>query len=213
MVLLHCNIEAVNTSFDTVKFIQDLGPVIISAFALLVSYLLTKKTLEVQKEQTQTTLDAEKDKEARLLIGKKLDEFYGPILQLRKKSHLLYKKFSEKYRAEDPNFTTLTYLLNGKMFQGNDKKLLDEIINLGKECETLIHAKAGLIDDTELRQTLIPRATTHFLILRIAAYGALNGEAENFKDLTFPYELDDKLEARKKQLEMELKNLNKKQVN
>ena len=210
MVLLHCSAVVAETSFDTAKFIQDLGPVIISAVALIVSYFLTKKTLEVQKEQTQKTLDAQKDTEARLIISKKLDEFYGPILQLRKKSNLLYHKFSEKHRASDPNFATLTYLLEGKTFQGNDKKLLDEIINLGKECETLIHAKAGLIDDTELRQTLIPRATTHFLILRLAAIGALSGDAEHFKDLTFPKELDEKLEARKKQLETDLENLNKK---
>jgi hypothetical protein len=210
MVFLHCNSEVTDTTFDTIKFIQDLGPVIISVIALITSYILTKKTLVVQKEQTQKTLDAQKDIEARLLIAKKLDEFYGPLLQLRMKSNLLYKKFSEQYRVKDSKFATLTYLLQGKTFKGNDKNLLEEIINLGEESEKLIHSKAGLIDDTELRQTLIPRATTHFLILRLAYRGALTGDAENFKDLTFPKELDDKLEARKKQLEVELANLNQK---
>lgn len=212
MVLLHCNSEITDTTFDAIKFIQDLGPVIISVIALITSYILTKKTLDVQKEQTQKTLDAQKDIEARLLIAKKLDEFYGPLLQLRMKSNLLYKKFSEKHRVKDSTFATLTYLLQGKTFIGNDKILLEEIINLGEESEKLIHSKAGLIDDTELRQTLIPRATTHFLILRLAYRGALIGDAENFKDLTFPIELDDKLEARKKQLELDLANLNQKEI-
>lgn len=210
MVSLHCDTEVATTSFNTVKFIQDLGPVIISAVALLVSYFLNKKALEVQKDQTKKTLDAQKDTEARLLISKKLDEFYGPLLQLRKKSNLLYRKFSEKYREADSSFATLTYLLEGKFFEGNDKILIEEIIRLGEESEKLIHAKAGLIDDTNLRQNLIPRATTHYLILRLAYSGTLKGESAHFKDLTFPRELDDKLEARKKQLETELENLNKK---
>jgi hypothetical protein len=210
MVLLHCNYEAAETSFDAMKFIQDLGPTIISGIALIASFILTRKTLDAQKDVTQKTLDAQKDVEARLLISKKLDEFYGPLLQLRKKSNLLYKKFSEKHRAADRNFATLTYLLDGKTFQGNDKFLLEEIIRLGAECENLIHSKAGLIDDTDLRQNLIPRATTHFLILRLAYKGALTGDAAHFKDLTFPKELDEKLEARKKLLETDLANLNQK---
>ncbi|MBK8489228.1 MAG: hypothetical protein IPL48_15750 [Bacteroidetes bacterium] len=210
MVLLQCNKEVVETSFNGMKFLQELGPVIISALALFLSYFLTKKTLNVQKEQTQRTLDAQKDVEARLLIRKKLDEFYGPLLQLRKKSNLLYKKFIDRHRVENENFSTLTYLLKGGVFLGNDKILLEEIISLGEESEKLIHSKAGLIDDTYLRQTLIPRATTHYLLLRLAYKGALTGDAEQFKDLSFPKELDDKLETRKKQLEIELENLNKK---
>jgi hypothetical protein len=198
------------TTFDAIKFIQDLGPVIISVIALVTSFYLTKNTLDVQKEQTQKTLDAQKDVESRLLIRKKLDEFYGPLLQQRKKSNLLYQKFSEKHRETDSNFSTLTYLLQGKIFIGNDKILLEEILTLGEESEKLIHAKAGLIDDTELRQNIIPRATTHFLILRLAYKGALKGNAEYFNDLAFPKELDKKLEARKKQLETDLANLNQK---
>lgn len=206
MVLLQCNCS----SFSVTKFIQDLGPVIISAIALIVSYILTKRTLAAQEKQTKMTFDAQKDTEARQEIYKKLNEFYGPLLQLRKKSNLLYEKFSNSHRAADSNFATLTYLLEGKTFSGNDKTLLEEIIRLGEESEKLIHAKAGLIDDTELRQNLIPQATTHYLILRLAYKGALIGDAVNFKDLTFPRELDNKLEARKKQLETDLENLNKK---
>lgn len=208
MVLLHCSSEVVKNSFDVMKFIQDLGPTIISGIALIATFIVTKKTLDTQKEITGKTLDAQKDVEARLLIGKKLDEFYGPLLQLRKKSDLLYKKFSEKYHTADNNFSTLTYLLDGKTFSGNDKFLLEEIIRLGEECENLIHSKAGLIDDIDLRQNLIPRATTHFLILRLAYKGALIGDSVHFKDLTFPKDLDDKLEARKKQLEKDLEKLN-----
>lgn len=210
MALSLCNSVSTDTAFNWIKFLQDLGPVIISAIALIVSFFLTKKTLNVQKEQTQKTLDAQKDVEARILISKKLDEFYGPLLQLRKKSNLLYTKFSEKHRSLNNEFATLTYLLSGKEFDGNDKVLVEEIIKLGEESERLIHSKAGLIDDSDLRQNVIPRATTHFLILRLAYKGILKGESERFVDLTFPHELDDKLEKRKKELETQLSNLNKK---
>jgi hypothetical protein len=204
MELLLCNYS----SFDSVKFIQDLGPVIISAIALIVSYFLTKKTLVAQEKQTKMTFDAQKDSEARQEIYKKLNDFYGPLLQIRQESNQLYQKFSEKYRNADPEFATLTYVLDGHKFEGNDKILLDEIIKLGEKCEAIIHSKSGLIDDNDLLTKLIPRATNHFLILRLAEKGVLKGESEKYKDLTFPRELDEKLEERKKQLEEDLKKLN-----
>ncbi len=208
MVLLHSEVM-VETSFNLLKFIQDLGPTIISAIALFVTYKLTKKTLGAQDDQTKKTLDAQKDIEARILIRRKLDEFYGPFLQIRRKSTLLYKIFSARHRVTDPNFSTLTFLLSGKKFGGNDNILLKQIIRLGEESENLIHEKAGLIDSIELRQNLIPRASTHYLVLRLANEGMLKEDLENFKDLTFPIELDEKLEERKKQLEVELENLNR----
>lgn len=208
MVLSQCNAS----SFNALKFIQDLGPVIISAIALGVTYFLTKRTLNVQLKQTKMTFDAQKDTEARQEIYKKLNDFYGPLLQLRHESNKLYEKFSEKYRKEDPQFATLTYLLKGYKFEGNDKILLNEIIELGRKCEKVIHEKAGLIDDTDLITNLIPKATNHFFILRLARDGVLTGEAEKYRDLVFPRELDIALEKRKKQLEEELKELNKRTV-
>lgn len=196
-------------SFDGTKFIQDLGPVIISAIALIVSAYLTNQTLKAQKAQIKMTLDGQKQTEARQEIYKKLNEFYGPLLQLREESYQLYQKFSKNYRTSDPDFATLSYLLDGKKFIGNDKILLEEILNLGIKCENLIHSKAGLIDDTELRTVLIPRATNHFLLLRLAYNGILEGESMKYRDLTFPKELDKKLEERKRQLEEDLKELNK----
>ena len=156
------------------------------------------------------SLNAKKEEEERADIHKRLNEFYGPLLQLRKKSNLLYQKFSEDYRKSDPNFSTLIYLLDGKTFEPNELVLLTEIIRIGKKCENLIHDKAGLIDDSNLRTEIIPRATTHFLVLRLAYQKALKGEIDKFRNLTFPKELDDLLEEKKKKLEYRLKELNKK---
>ena len=207
MVLLHCN--SVSSSSNFISIVKDLGPVIISAIALIFSYFLTKRTLKTQLKQTKMTFDAQKDTEARREIYKKLNDFYGPLLQIRQESNKLYEKFSEKYRNKDTNFATLTYLLNGFKFEGNDEILLKEIIELGSKCEKIIHSKAGLIDDSELRTNLIPKAINHFFILRLAKEGVLIGESEKYKDLTFPRELDVVLEKRKKQLEEDLVALNK----
>lgn len=196
MVYLCCNcfIEK-KSDFDFLIFLQDIGPVIISAIALAVTYFITIKTLNSQKKA-----------EERALINKKLNDFYGPLLQLRMKSKNLYLKFNKKFKEKDENFSTLKYLLNGKKFSGNDLILLEQIVDIGKQCENLIHTNAGLIDDSTLRLDLIPKATTHFLLLRLAFEGKLVGDVENYDDLTFPKELDNNLETRKKQLENELKN-------
>ena len=127
---------------------------------------------------------------------------------MRKKSYILYQKFQKKYRAKDANFSTLRYLLNGETFEENENALLKEIINLGTACEKLIHENAGLIDDNDLRNNLIPRASTHYLLLRLAYEGSLTGDIENFIDSSFPVEIDAKLEARKTELEAQLNKLN-----
>ena len=189
-----CFVEE-STESGALKFLKDIGPVIISIIALGVTYFITIKTLNTQKKADE-----------RLMINKKLNDFYGPLLQLRKKSNKLYLKFHKNFKEKDENFSTLKYLLRGNKFTGNDLVLLEQIVDLGKQCEILIHQNAGLIDDSLLRLELIPRATTHFLLLRLAFEGKLKGDVENYEDLTFPRELDDKLEERKKQLETDLKN-------
>ncbi len=203
MVLLCCshiqnfNIGNGESSTDWTTIISSVGAIIVGLLALFFSHLQIIKTLKSKKED-----------EERAEIRKKLDELYGPLLQLRMKSNLLYQKFSENFRNGDPDFSTLIYLLNNHNFNGNDDVLLKEIIEIGKKTENLIHEKAGLIDDTNLRNYILPRATTHFLILRLAYQKALIGDINRFKNLTFPKELDNLLEKRKKELEDRLSALN-----
>jgi hypothetical protein len=211
MVFLHCNINDVESTLNIWKFIQDLGPTVVSIIAVLATLWVTNKTLKSQAAQNLKTLNAQKDIETRQSIQKKLNEFYGPLIQQRIKSSKLYDKFSAKYRASDENFSTLIYLLNNYHFEGNDKILLEQIIQLGEESERLIQEKSGLIDDPQLRLEIIPRATTHFLLIRLAYKGDLKGNPDEFKDLTYPRELVSKLEERKNRLEEDLENLNKRE--
>jgi hypothetical protein len=210
MVLLHCNLDEIKTSIDFWTFFKDLGPTIVSFIAVLATFLVTKATLKSQSEQNIKVLNAQKDIESRQMIQRKLDEFYGPLIQQRMKSTKLYEKFSAKFRDKDEKFSTLIYLLKNYQFRDNDKVLLEQIIQLGEESERLIQAKSGLIDDPQLRLEILPRATTHFLLLKLAYKGYLKGNPGEFNDLTFPIELVSKLEQRKSQLEAELNNLSKK---
>lgn len=203
MVSLCCNhIHTLNmlgdeNSTDWTTIISSVGAIIVGVLALWFSH-----------KQTKIALKAKQQDEERAQIRKKLDELYGPLLQLRMKSNLLYQKFSENFRASDQNFSTLIYLLNGHVFTGNDDVLLKEIIEIGKRTENLIHDKAGLIDDTNLRTVILPRATTHFLVLRLAYQRALVGDISKYRSLTFPKDLDTLLENRKKTLEDRLDKLN-----
>jgi len=211
MVFLHCNINDIESTLNIWKFIQDLGPTIVSIIAVLATLYVTNKTLKSQAAQNLTTLNAQMNIESRKSIQKKLNEFYGPLIQQRIKSSIIYEKFSAKYRANDENFSTLLYLLNNYHFEGNDKILLEQIIQLGEDSERLIQEKSGLIDDPQLRLEILPRATTHFLLIRLAYKVDLNGNSDDFKDLTYPSELVSKLEVRKAQLEVDLENLNKRE--
>lgn len=211
MVFLHINVNYVESTLNIWKFIQDLGPTIVSIIAVLATLWVTNKTLKSQASQNLKTLNAQKDIETRQSIQKKLNDFYGPLIQQRIKSSKLYDKFSAKYRASDEKFSTLKYLLNNNQFEGNDNILLEQIIQLGEDSEKLIQEKSGLIDDPQLRLEILPRATTHFLLIRLAYKGDLKGNPDEFIDLTYPRELVSKLEERKAQLEEDLENLNKRE--
>lgn len=198
MVLLCCNY--------TFNYGSGTNPVLVVTSIL--SALAAIIALVVSYRNTINTLNAKKQEDDKKEIQKRLDEFYGPFYQLRMKSNLLYQKFRENYNS-DPDFSTLTYILDEKKFTKNEEELLKEIIKIGEECEKLIHAKAGLIDDFNLRTNVIPRASTHFLILRLAHAGSLKGDVQKFRSHVFPKELDQLLEKRRGELEIELKKISK----
>lgn len=105
-------------------------------------------------------------------IRRKLIEFYGPFQVLRQKSHLLRVKLGELMQAKGETWKEsggrmLKYFLLGHTVDGNAKALMDEIVVIGKQCEDLIEAKAGLVDEAKIRAQL-PEMTVHFTVLRLA---------------------------------------------
>ena len=210
------------TPINWVNFAASIGAVIVSILVILFSARNNRQTLDASKESvvktlsanrenTEMTLHSKRIEEKKNEIYKKLNELYGPLYQLRSKSQLLYLKFVEKFKNEierkGETFRTLTYLLEGGKVEGNEKILLEEIIKIGEKCEFLIHEKAGLIDDEELRTKWLPKASTHYLILRLAYQGQLHGESEKFKEHTFPIEIDVLIEKRIRELQKALQEL------
>lgn len=143
--------------------------------------------------------------EERKSIYEKISTFYGPFQQLRGINYELYKVFRAR-RGED--FRTLTALLTGEKFEGNDKILLDNIINNSERLEKLIIEKSGLIDSEELRQ-LLWTAATHFRLIQLASQGILIGEIERFKPYLFPRTLDDIVNMEIKKLRRRLEEINR----
>lgn len=180
------------------NWLGDLAPSVVALMALFFSFYQLWLNSKLKKKEIR-----------RGEIYKKLNEFYGPFAHLRKKSDILYNKFQEDYRKKDPHFSTLRYLLKGHKFSPNENSLLEEIIKIGAECESLIYEKSGLIDDEILSKDLIPKASTHYLLLRLAYNGGLNGDITKYADSTFPIQIDVELARRKRELEHELKMLSK----
>jgi hypothetical protein len=194
MIIFCCNI--VKDTKDWTPLIASIGSILIGILVIIFGYYFNMKALNSRKTEDEI-----------ISIRKKLDEFYGPLLHLRKKSFILYEKFKKDYIEKDKNFRTLIYLIDGNEFYGNEKIILENIISIDEKCANLIHKKAGLVDDAELRDVLLPKATAHFLLMKLAFDGKLRGHSSYFTDLTFPRDLDEKLRQKKDQLESKLKSL------
>ena len=182
-----------------IEILSDIGPTLVGLAALVFSFLQVRKTFRSSVRQ-MAIQDERKE------IYKKLNGFYGPLLQLRKKSEMLYRIFNQRFNGQ--HFRTLNYLLEKFEFTENERALLHEIINIGKECEVLVHRESGLIDDDTLRNELIPKLTTHILILRLAYEGKLEGNPSDFDKHTFPRGLDETIEKKINSLQERLEELN-----
>ncbi|MCZ4409097.1 hypothetical protein O3Q51_09770 [Cryomorphaceae bacterium 1068] len=198
-MVLVCCAPYPEESFDWVGLLPALVTFLIGIGGYVLAYMQISKPLKAAKNERELRS-----------VSKKLNEFYAPFYQLRKKSYALYVEFRKNCLKEDSEFTsTLKYLLEGKSFTGNTAVLLDEIIRIGEECESFIHRNAGLIDDESIRNDLLPRLTTHYRLLRLATEGKLSGDIDTIGKYTFPSKIDEHLENRIKELESDIARLSK----
>lgn len=175
-------------------FIKDLGPTLVGLTALGLGYCYNKKLLKSKNTD-----------ERRKEIHKQLNEFYGPLQQMRNKSKHLYDIMVQ---GKPEGFRTLIALLKKNYeFSDNDKKLIAEIISIGKDTEDLILKQSGLVDNDDFRK-LLGKATAHFVVLRNAFDNTINGDVERFENYVFPRDLDPQIEENIKKLKIELNRLN-----
>lgn len=210
------NLSDLNKSSESKDFwyyLIAIGPIIIAIIGMWFSYAQLKKSLQQSHSQFLKSFEhrvMEKSiEDRRNEIYKKLNEFYGPLLQLRKQSNRLYEIFRKEYYPKDENFRTLDYLLKKHKFSFTEKSILSEIIDIGKQCEDLIYSKSGLIDNKELRYEILPKFTSHLRILRMAYNEKLEGKPLDFESYRFPRELDNELQIQIDKLQEELNQLNR----
>ena len=108
----------------------------------------------------------------------------------------------------DNEFRTLTELLEGREFTGNDKVLLEQVMSVTDKISELIVDKSGLIEDEEEElQELLSKARVHFRILRLAYDNELSEDIERLEDFVYPKDLDDEIKRKKTELEDRLNEL------
>lgn len=194
-------------------YLIDFGPILIAIIGMWFSYEQFKKSLSQSHDQFKKSFNnnllQKSIEDRRNEIYKKLNEFYGPLLQLRKQSQRLYEIFRKNYYPKDENFRSLDYLLKGHKFNPTEKNLLIEIIAIGKQCEDLIYSKSGLIDNEKLRYEILPKFTSHVRVLRMVSNNEIKGNPSEFESYRFPRELDDCLQEQINRLRNELVELNK----
>jgi hypothetical protein len=174
---------------------------LLSGLAAIGALFLSYRAVSISRSTTLTQLRHNVKTERAKALQAKLDTFYGPLVQLRNTSNLLYDAF--RARQPDPeNFRTLTAILSGASFEGNDKVLLDEIIKIGEETENLILKSSGLVDEDI--QPLLGKATTHYRILRLAHKGMLKGEPEKYREHVYPRDLDSTIDKKIRQIRNEI---------
>jgi hypothetical protein len=181
-------------------FIKDFGATIVSLIAVLFGLLSTLLAYEYNR----STIKQKQQEEERKEIYTKLNSFYGPFSQCLGISFELYRLFTH---ANQEGVRTLVLLLEGKKLQGNDKFLMEQILEVEAQMTKLILKKSGLVDDEDLRE-LLSKAATHFRLIRLAYQGVLQGEPERFADHVFPREITPRIEAEIEKLKARLNELN-----
>lgn len=179
---------------EVLTALKDVGLVAISILALLLSQRSTSKAFRQKHDE-----DEKKE------IYKKLNSFYGPLVQLREISFELYKRLKE---GQDDNFRTLIALLRGDKFEGNDLIILQQILDISKKIDELIINNSGLVDNDDFRNTL-GKVGTHIRLIELAFNGSLVGQEERFKDNIFPSDFDAKIKVEINKLKDRLSILNK----
>jgi hypothetical protein len=120
------------------------------------------------------------------------------------KSALLYEKLKQPYLKE-VGFSVLRKVMSGHIFIGNDALLIEEIINIGEQCEKLIAKNSGYIVAGDLRDDLLPRVSIHYRILKLVFEGKITGDLSRFGDMTFPIKIDEALRTEIAAIEEEKK--------
>jgi hypothetical protein len=125
---------------------------------------------------------------------RQLEEFYYPFLLITKRNATMYDVFArnekEEQKKQNAVFSTLVYLIDGHTFLGNDKAILNAIINNDNKLNDLIMQNSRHIESSTLRG-LLSSASVHFTLMKLAYDEKLNNNTRDFESYTYPKDLAD----------------------
>lgn len=183
---------------------QLIGTVVLALVALVSLYLNVRTTKQVAADNLAMADLTRKEKareEERKAIREKIDQFYGPFVQLRGMSRYIYDTLFFPRRSEQETrdysdgtrYRTILALVRGHKFGPEDQEILKKIVAIGKQTAELIQSKIGLVDDKDLLKVL-PHAVVHFWLIEQLVTGAFEitdpASRPYFEKLTFPESLD-----------------------
>lgn len=173
--------------------------------ALLTSFVAIVALIANVRMVGKTIAEKAREEE-RNAIRAKINDFYGPFLQLRNASRFLYQQAfiprrtdeeRAKYADSEGHFRTLIALIRGHQFAGTDAVILEQIVDIGRRSSELIASSIGVVDDPELREDLA-RATSHFRLIQLALQrpADFSDAGSEFDGLTFPSTLDSQIQSK-----------------
>ena len=147
-------------------------------------------------ERNAEAATMQKANEAELaMIGRTLDAFYGPFLQISEANALVYGELRAR-QSNPAEFVLLTALLDAdwtKELGTTDRTLVEEIVRNDTALEVLIREKAGLVETKVM--PYLARASAHYRMLQLAHTGALGTDPDRIERYRYPWQLDRVLKA------------------
>ena len=139
-------------------------------------------------------------------IRHRLDNFFGPLKELRTESAILYKVFANKEKLSQKHFRTLIHLTKGEKFSPQDHVLLLQIIEINQKIITLIEKQGWAVENTNLTE-ILGKFATHARLLTLASEGRLNKMDATLSLLVYPKEIDGAIESEILKLQDKYKHL------
>lgn len=137
-----------------------------------------------------TTIQKANEKELESLQSK-LDDFYGPYLQLSSTNRLIATDLKSRHSSPE-HMRILLLLLDPtwkQSFKAGDKAFIEEIIAIDGKLLDLIQDKSGLT--SSVIQEYLWRAASHFRIIKMAFDGKLENDPQRFIHHVYPKQLDE----------------------
>lgn len=140
------------------------------------------------------------------VLEKQLNSFYYPFLLLSRQNTNIYRIFALKQKEEDPNYRTLTYLLQGRKFDPPDTLFLEQILKNDEKLDRLILEKASLVTNDDVRKKL-SEASTHYTLIKIVHGSGIVSDRAEYSIYVHPNDLLTMIENEVKQIEERIRVL------